>query len=119
MTEAIDLALADKTQETPAIEALVGVALTGTDRAFIERCCLKAGSSTSSGAKLLGIAGLCLGHTARRFGRLSPEAIRLARSLAARARLDPSDVSTNAIDGHDDITWILRRARAKWRRGRR
>ncbi|MGW4089266.1 hypothetical protein [Nocardia sp. NPDC004750] len=49
------------------------------------------------------LAGLCLGHTARRFGRLSDESVALARSLAARAEVDPSDVDGRALDGFDDV----------------
>lgn len=43
------------------------------------------------GSPLLGLAGLCLGHTARRFGHLSDGALALAESLAARAEADPAD----------------------------
>jgi hypothetical protein len=118
VAEAIDRAVIDRRDESAAIEALVSIALAGTDRAFIEHCCLKVGNNPDVSAWLRGISALCLGHTARRFGRLSPEAIQLADALAARAQCDPSDVATNAVDGLGDVTWHLRRYKAKWRRGR-
>ncbi|WP_051393314.1 hypothetical protein [Glycomyces arizonensis] len=118
VAEVIDRALADRRYEQAAIDALVGVALADVDRVFIEHCCLKMGSSTSAGAAFLGVSALCLGHAARRFGRLSAEAIQLAGALAARARHDPSDVSPNAVDGLGDITWHLRRYKNRWHHGR-
>ncbi|MET9878267.1 hypothetical protein ABZZ36_27070 [Actinacidiphila glaucinigra] len=57
----------------------------------------------------MGLAGLCLGHTARRFGQLSDGAVVLAEALAARAELDPSDVDGRALDERDDIRSYLRR----------
>jgi hypothetical protein len=87
---------------------LVGIALDGDDREFIERCCLDVGTRAVSGSPLLGLAGLCLGHTTRRFGYLSDEAVGLAEVLAARADADPSDVDGRALDGRDDIRWYLR-----------
>ena len=54
-------------------------------------------------AALLGLAGLCLGHAARRFGTLSDEGIALAQSLARRAERDPADVDGRALDGLEDI----------------
>lgn len=57
----------------------------------------------------MGLAGLCLGHTARRFGQLSDRAVVLAEALAARAELDPSDVDGRALHERDDIRSYLRR----------
>jgi len=54
------------------------------------------------------MAGLCLGHTARRFERLGDQAIAIVESLAARAEADPSDVDGPALDGRDDVRWYLR-----------
>ena len=54
------------------------------------------------------MAGLCLGHTARRFGRLGDQAIAIVESLAARAEADPSDVDGPVLDGRDDVRWYLR-----------
>jgi hypothetical protein len=68
---------------------------------------VEVGTRAVSGSPLLGLAGLCLGHTARRFGRLGDEAIALAVSLAARAEADPSDVDARAQDGYDDVTSFL------------
>jgi len=54
------------------------------------------------------MAGLCLGHTARRFGRLGDQAIAIVESLVARAEANPSDVDGRALDGRDDVRWYLR-----------
>ncbi|MFD7922145.1 hypothetical protein ACFV3R_23325 [Streptomyces sp. NPDC059740] len=59
------------------------------------------------GSPLLGLAGLCLGHTARRFGHLSDEALALAQSLAGRAAADPSDLDERALDGYNDVRAFL------------
>ncbi|MFF5637462.1 hypothetical protein [Streptomyces sp. NPDC012825] len=56
---------------------------------------------------MLGLAGLCLGHTARRFGRLSDEALAPAQSPATRAEADPTDVDGRAVDGYDDARSFL------------
>jgi hypothetical protein len=76
----------DQNTQFEAASALVGIALKDDDRAFVERCCLEVGARAEPGSHLLGLAGLCLGHSARRFGTLSGEAIALADSLAARAK---------------------------------
>ena len=67
---------------------------------------MQVGTRAVSGSPLLGPAGLCLGHTARRFGHLSDAAVGLAESLAARAKADPSDVSGRALDGYDDVRFL-------------
>lgn len=92
-----------------AASALVGTALNDNDRGFIEQCCFTVAAKAEPGSQLLGLAGLCLGHAARRFGTLSSEAIALAESLAARAAHDPADVDGRAIDGLDDIRHFLSR----------
>ncbi|MCX4823375.1 hypothetical protein OG883_26535 [Streptomyces sp. NBC_01142] len=109
VAEAVERALDDSALEAPAAVALVGIALNDDDRAFIEHCCIEVGSRAAPGSQLLGLAGLCLGHTARRFGRLGNRAVALAESLATRAELDPSDVDGRALDGLDDIRSYLRR----------
>jgi hypothetical protein len=68
---------------------------------------VQVGTRTVPGSPLLGLAGLCLGHIARRFGRLSDEALALAKSLATRAEVDPADVDGRALDGYDDIRSFL------------
>ena len=108
VAEALERALGDRSHEFPAASALVGIALNDDDREFIERCCLTAGTRAASGSPLLGLAGLCLGHAARRFGYLSHSAVALAEVLAARAKSDPSDVDGRALDGLDDIRSYLR-----------
>ena len=108
VVEILNNALADRSVEPSAAEALVGIALNDDDREFIERCCLDVGTRAVSGSPLLGLAGLCLGHTARRFGYLSDEAVGLAELLAARADAHPFDVDGRALDGRDDIRWYLR-----------
>ncbi|MFB7289287.1 hypothetical protein [Actinacidiphila glaucinigra] len=109
VAKALEAALRDSTLEATAAAVLVGIALNDDDRAFIEQCCTEVGSRAASGSQLLGLAGLCLGHTARRFGQLSDRAVVLAEALAARAELDPSDVDGRALDGRDDIRSYLHR----------
>jgi hypothetical protein len=104
---AVEGALHDSALEVPAAVALVGIALNDDDRAFIEHCCIEVGTRAAAGSQLLGLAGLCLGHAARRFGQLSDRAVALAEALAARAELDPSDVDGRACDGLDDIRSYL------------
>ncbi|MEU4318122.1 hypothetical protein AB0F85_15075 [Nocardia fluminea] len=101
--ETLERALRDRAAEGEAADVLVGTALNCDDAEFIEHWCVQVGTRGVSGSPLLGLAGLCLGHTARRFGHLSDEALTLAKSLAARAEADPSDVDTRAVDGYDDI----------------
>jgi hypothetical protein len=105
--EALELGIGDRAAEGPAADALVGIALHDDDGEFMERCCLEVGTRAESGNPLLGLAGLCLGHAARRFGYLSDQAIALVESLAARAEADPSDVDGRALDGRDDVRSYL------------
>ena len=105
--EALELGIGDRAQEGPAADALVGIALHDDDREFIERCCLEVGTRAAAGNPLLGLAGLCLGHAARRFGYLSDQAIALVEALAARTEGDPSDVDGRALDGRDDVRSYL------------
>lgn len=97
----------DCTAEGEAASVLVGSALNDDDVEFVEHWCVQVGTRAVPGSPLLGLAGLCLGHAARRFGRLSDEALALAKSLAARAEADPSDVDSRAVDGYDDIRSYL------------
>jgi hypothetical protein len=113
VVEAVERGLGDTVHEPSAAVALVGIALNGEDRAFIEQCCIEVGSRATAGSQLLGLAGLCLGHTARRFGQLSEGAVALAEALAIRAELDPSDVDGRALDGLDDIRIYLHRGEAE------
>jgi hypothetical protein len=106
--DALERGIRDRAAEVPAASALVGTALNDDDREFIESCCLEVGTRAATGNPLLGLAGLCLGHAARRFGHLSDQAITMVESLAARAEADPSDVDGRALDGRDDVRWYLR-----------
>jgi hypothetical protein len=106
---AVERGLGDMAHEPEAAVALVGIALNDDDRAFIEQCCVEVGTRAAAGSQLLGLAGLCLGHVARRFGQLSERAAGLAEALAARAELDPADVDGRAFDGPDDIRSYLHR----------
>ncbi|GIH72556.1 hypothetical protein [Sphaerimonospora thailandensis] len=108
VAEILGRALHDRSREPAAVDALVGIALSDGDRGFVEQCCLEVGTRAAAGSPLLGLAGLCLGHVARRFGSLSDEAIALAEALAARARLDTTDVDGRALDGIEDIRRYLR-----------
>ncbi|MFI1378101.1 hypothetical protein [Embleya sp. NPDC020886] len=103
----LEEALRDRSQEGEAAVALVGSALNDDDREFVEHRCVQIGTRAVPGSPLLGLAGLCLGHAARRFGCLSDEALALAESLAARAEADPTDVDGRALDGFDDIRSFL------------
>lgn len=108
VVERLGRALGDRAHEPEAAAALVGSALNDDDREFVEHWCVQVGTRAASGSPLLGLAGLCLGHSARRFGYLSHEALTLVHSLAARAELDPSDVDSRALDGLDDVRSFLR-----------
>jgi hypothetical protein len=103
----LERALRDRGHEPEAAGVLVGTALNDEEQTFIEHWCVEVGTRAVPGSPLLGLAGLCLGHTARRFGRLSDEALALAESLAARAEVDPTDVDGRALDGFDDIRSFL------------
>ncbi|MFF9624412.1 hypothetical protein [Streptomyces griseosporeus] len=108
VAEVLERALRDRSAEFEAASVLVGSALHDDDRAFVEHWCVEVGTRAVPGSPLLGLAGLCLGHTARRFGRLGDTALALARSLAERAEADPADVDGRALDGYDDIRDFLR-----------
>ncbi|MEV7419876.1 hypothetical protein [Streptomyces sp. NPDC089919] len=107
VAETLERALRDRSQEGEAAHVLVGCVLTDDDREFVEHWCVQVGTRAASGSQLLGLAGLCLGHTARRFGHLSTPALALAESLAARAEADPTDVDGRALDGFDDARSFL------------
>ncbi|MFJ6483582.1 MULTISPECIES: hypothetical protein [unclassified Streptomyces] len=107
VVEVLERALRDRSAEGEAASVLVGSALNDDDREFIEHWCMEVGTRAVPGSPLLGLAGLCLGHTARRFGRLSNEALALAESLTVRAEADASDVDGRALDGFDDIRSFL------------
>ncbi|MFI9311399.1 hypothetical protein [Streptomyces triculaminicus] len=108
MVETLERALHDRSHEGEAADILVGSALNDDDREFVERWCMEVGMRAVPGSPLLGLAGLCLGHIARRFGHLSDEALALAESLAARAEADPANVDGRALDGYDDVRGFLR-----------
>ncbi|WP_285103992.1 hypothetical protein [Promicromonospora sp. MEB111] len=103
VVETLEWALGDRAYEGEAANALVGSALNDNDREFVEHWCMQVGTRAVPGSPLLGLAGLCLGHTARRFGHLSDEAVALVHSLAARAEADPVDVDSRALNGLDDV----------------
>lgn len=108
VAETLERAIKDRSHEAQAAEALVGSVLHDDDREFVEYWCTQVGTRAAPGSPLLGLAGLSLGHTARRFGHLSDEALALLQSLAARAEADPTDVDHRAIDGLEDATIFLR-----------
>jgi hypothetical protein len=107
VVETLERALRDRAAEGEAASVLVGSALNDDDVEFVEHWCVQVGTRAVPGSPLLGLAGLCLGHTARRFGRLSDEALALVESLAMRAEADPSDVDGRAVDGYDDVRSFL------------
>ncbi|MFF9691100.1 hypothetical protein [Streptomyces sp. NPDC014623] len=99
----MERALGDRSAEGEAASVLVGTALNDDDAGFIEHWCMEVGTRVVLGSPLLGLAGLCLGHTARRFGQLGGEAL----ALAVRAEADPSDLDGRALDGYDDVRSFL------------
>jgi hypothetical protein len=107
VAEVLERALRDRAAEGEAAPVLVGSALKDVDRAFVEHWCMEVGRRAVPGSPLLGLAGLCLGHLARRFGHLSDEALGLVESLVARAEADPLDVDGRAVDGYDDVRSFL------------
>jgi hypothetical protein len=107
VAETLERAIGDRAHEPEAADALVGSALNDDDREFVEYWCVQVGTRAVSGSPLLGLAGLCLGHTARRFGHLGDGAVALVHSLAARAEVDPADVDGRALDGLDDVRTFL------------
>ncbi|MFQ6146948.1 hypothetical protein ACLMNJ_28390 [Streptomyces seoulensis] len=107
VVEMLERALRDRSAEGEAAGVLVGTALNDDDAEFVEHWCVQVGTRAVSGSPLLGLAGLCLGHTARRFGSLSHEALSLAQSLATRAEAGLSDVDGRAVDGYDDVRSFL------------
>ena len=62
-------------------DALAGAALKDDDAAWIEPWCVMLAESRS--AAIRGLAATCLGHAARRFGRIPPESVALLRQLSA------------------------------------
>lgn len=107
VVETLQQALRNRSAEGEAAGVLVGTELNDDDAEFVKHWCVQVGARAVSGSPLLGLAGLCLGHTARRFGHLSDEARALAESLAARAEADPSDVDGRALDSFDDVRSFL------------
>ncbi|MGW5382554.1 hypothetical protein [Nocardia sp. NPDC003963] len=107
VVETLERALREREAEAEAAGVLVGSALHDDDVEFVEHWCVQVGTRAAPGSPLLGLAGLCLGHTARRFGRLSDDALALVKLLAARAEADPSDVDGRAMDGYDDVRTFL------------
>jgi hypothetical protein len=81
----------------------VGLALYDDDYEFVEGWCIKLGRRLPSGSPLLGLAGLCIGHLARRFAHVSDEAATLVAELAHRSKADPADVDARAQNGLDDV----------------
>ncbi|MFD9484109.1 hypothetical protein [Streptomyces sp. NPDC059991] len=107
VAQTLERALLDRSAEGEAASVLVGSALNDDDAEFVEHWCVQIGTRAVPGSPLLGLAGLCLGHAARRFGRLSDEALALAQALATRAEADPTAVDGRALDGYDDIRSFL------------
>jgi hypothetical protein len=107
VVETLKRAMRDRSAEGEAAGVLVGTALDSDDAGFVEHWCVQVGTRAVSGSPWLGLAGLCLGHIARRFGHLSYEARALAESLATRAEADPSHVDGRALDGWDDARSFL------------
>jgi hypothetical protein len=99
--EALTAALAGREHTAEPNVVLVGLALYDSDRAFVEQWCLRV-ARESLDLGLVATASLCLGHLARRFGRLEVESVSLVRQLALRPDLD-----SRAADALDDVTFFL------------
>src|SRR5947208_3037334 len=84
----------------PPSSVLVGLALNDEDRAFVERWCVRIGHSAPDLA-LRGVAALCVGHLARRFGEVSGEAADLVRTLAADEAVRKAN--PHVLDAVDDL----------------
>jgi hypothetical protein len=82
--------------EEAICDALAGAALKDDDAAWIESRCVMLAESQS--VAIRGLAATCLGHVARRFGRIQPESVALLRRLSA----DP-EVGGLADDALDDV----------------
>ena len=105
----LEAALHNVALEGEAADVLVGLALHDDDQAFVEGWCIKLGKRLAPGSALLGLTGLCIGHLARRFGRVSDEAALLVVDLANRSKSDPADVDARAQDGLDDVAFFTGR----------
>jgi hypothetical protein len=75
---------------------MVAVALNDPDGEWIERFCWRAAEHPDPAVRSL--AGLCLGHVARRFGSVQPESWVVVRRLCD----DPS-TDGRPLDGLDDM----------------
>lgn len=97
------LTRAGRDLERDAADWLVSIALNCDDREYVEGHCIRLAKELPPGHPMLGLAGLCLGHTARRFRRLSTAARTTASGLGTRCRANPDDVDTRALNGLEDI----------------
>ncbi|MEO3784532.1 hypothetical protein ABGB12_14445 [Actinocorallia sp. B10E7] len=89
--------------EGEAVQWLIGIALRCEDHEYIEGWCVRLGRGLPPGHHMLGLAALCLGHSTRRFGRVSEEARALVEELAGRHRQNRDDVDARALSGLDDV----------------
>jgi hypothetical protein len=76
--------------------ALVALALEDENGDWVEEQCLRLADHPDAGVR--GTAGLCLGHVARRFGRVRPESWATARRLCGDDAVD-----NRPCDGLDDM----------------
>lgn len=79
---------------------LVGLALFDEDRAYVEDWCIRLGN-TAPDLALRGLASLCVGHLARRFGTVSDEAAAVVRRLAHDDAV--RQANPQVLDGLDDL----------------
>src|SRR5258705_13844606 len=71
--------------EEAICDALAGAALKDDDASWIESWCLMLAESRS--VAIRGLAATCLGHAARRFGKIQPEPVALLRRLSTDAEV--------------------------------
>ena len=77
-------------------DVLVALALHDPEGEWIEEVCWRMARHPDPSVR--GLAGLCLGHVARRFGAVQPRSWELVRALCA----DPA-VDDRPCDGLDDL----------------
>ena len=101
----LSAALRGETTDPNANSVLVGLALYGDDRLYVENWCIRI-AETAPDQWLRGLACLCIGsHLARRFRVVGDRAAALVRAMAS----DPAMVAINGqvLDALDDLNLFL------------
>jgi hypothetical protein len=93
-------ALSQRPAPRDAVNALVGMALGDDDAGFVERWCMRIADEAVDPA-LKGLAALCIGHVARRFGEVTLEAATTVVRLFADAEVMAAN--PQPLDALDDL----------------